>query len=243
MGLRDQLEKQAARVGEQARAVAASELVRSAGESFRGFRAMLSDDERGQSIEAYLRALVRAVRDDERDEEQTSRDVYVRARKRRRRIGLICLGAGPMAGVASRVADLYCETATVCDVADLHGLGLGDEQVAAHMLVLWSIAADLVQAEGAMRGEPPVAEILGGKLFEYLGLELEAQPTKLGIAKAIWDVQRLDPFDVAGDAKKAVGGQPVRSVAFTGHHTKKVIKKAEAQLGVSPERPGRWPWR
>jgi hypothetical protein len=243
MGLRDRLEEQAARAGDHARAVAASERVRLAGESFRGFRAMLTDNEREPSIEVYLLALVRAVRDDERDEKQASHDVYVRARKRRRRLGLISFGAGPMVGVASRVADLYCETATVCDVADLHGLDLSDEQVAAHMLVLWSITEDFARAEGAMRGEPPVAEILGAKLFEYLDLELEAQPTKLAIVKAIWEVQRLNPLDVADDAKKAVGGQPIRSVAFTGHRTKKVIKKAEAQLGVSPERSRRLPWR
>jgi hypothetical protein len=243
MGLRDRLEEQAARAGDHARAVAALERVRHAGESFRGFRTMLTEDERGQSIEVYLLALVRAVRDDDHDEEQANRDVYVRARKRRRRLGLISFGAGPMVGAASRMADLYCETATVCDVADLHGLDLSDEQVAAHMLVLWSIAEDFARAEAAMRGEPPVAEILGAKLFEYLNLELEAQPTKLAIAKAIWDVQRLNPLNVADDAKKAVGGQPIRSVAFTGHRTKKVIKKAEAQLGVSPEPSRRLPWR
>jgi hypothetical protein len=243
MGLRDRLEEQASRIGDHARAVAASEQVRRAGESFRGFRAMLTDDEREQSIEVYLLALVQAVRDDERDEEQSSRDVYVTARKRRRRLGLISFGAGPMVGVASRLADLYCETATVCDVADLHGLDLSDEQIAAHMLVLWSIAEDFARADGAMRGEPPVAQILGGKLFEYLDLELEAQPTRSAIAKAIWQVQRLDPVDAADDAKKMVGGQPLRSVAFTGHRTKKVIKKAEAQLGVIPEQSRRLPWR
>lgn len=147
-----------------------------------------------------------------------------------------------MVGAASRVADLYCETATVCDVADLHDLDFSNEEVAAHMLVLWSIAEDFVRAEGAMRGEPPVAEILGAKLLEHLGLELEAQPTKLAIAKALWEVQRFDSGDVA-DAKKAISGQPIRSVAFTGHRTKKVIKKAEAQLGVSPESSRRLPWR
>jgi hypothetical protein len=71
MGLRDRLEEQVARVGDQARAVAASERVQRAGKSFRGFRAMLADDER--------------------DEEESSRDLY--------------------------------------DVADFHGLDLGDEQI------------------------------------------------------------------------------------------------------------------
>lgn len=39
--------------------------------------------------------------------------------------------------------DLYCETATLCDVASFHDLALGDEHVSAHMLVLWGIADDL----------------------------------------------------------------------------------------------------
>lgn len=79
-------------------------------------------------------ALVRAVRDDDGGRERSSRDLYVRARKRRRRLGLAALGAGPMAGVASRIADLYCEAATFCDVVDIHELDLGDEQIAAHLL-------------------------------------------------------------------------------------------------------------
>jgi hypothetical protein len=71
-----------------------------------------------------------------------------------------------MVGVATRVADLYCETATVCDVADFHTLDLRDEQIAAHILMLWSITEDFQRAEEAMQGKPPVAEILGAKLTE-----------------------------------------------------------------------------
>jgi hypothetical protein len=241
MGLRDRLEEQAVRVGDRAR-VAASEQLQRAGESFRGFREILANEEQVQSIEGYLLALVRAVRDDERDEQQTSRDVYVRARKRRRRLGLISFGAGPMVGVASRVADLYCETATVCDVADFHTLDLRDEQIAAHMLMLWSITEDFQRAEEAMQGKPPVAEIVGAKLTEraagYVALDSEENPTKLSIATTLWKVHSLDAGDVARDAKDAIGGQPIRSVAFTGHRTKKVIRRAEAQLGVRPEPSG-----
>jgi hypothetical protein len=184
------------------------------------------------SIEAYLLALVRAVRSDEHDEEQSKRDVYVGARKRRRRLGLISFGAGPLVGVASRVADLYCEAATVCDVAGLHNLNLSDEQIAAHILVLWSIADDLGQAEGAVRGEPSVAEILEAKLLERSGITLPKKLTKLAVAKALWEFHQSDVRSTVTGAKRAASGQPIRSVAFTGHRTKKVIKKAEMQLGV-----------
>jgi hypothetical protein len=177
---------------------------------------------RSRSVEGYLSALVRAVRDDERDEQQTSRDLYVRARKRRR-LGLISFGADPMVGVASRVADLYCETATVSDVTG-RSRRTSNEQ-----------------------GKPPVAKILGAKLTEraagYVALAPEENPTKLSIATTLWKVHRLDAGDVARDAKDAIGGQPIRSVAFTGHRTKRVIKRAEAQLRVRPEPSGSWPWR
>lgn len=246
MGLRDRLEDQAVRIGDRAR-VAASEQLQRAGKSFHGFREMLADEEQEQSVESYLLALVRAVRDDERDEQQTSRDVYVRARKRRRRLGLISFGSGPMVGVASRVADLYCETATVCDVADFHTLDLHHEQIAAHMLVLWSITEDLHRAEEAMRGKPPVVEILGAKFTEraagYVDLDLEENPTRLSIATTLWKAPRLDAGDVARDAKDAISGQPIRAVAFTGHRTKKVIRRAEAQLGIRREPSGSWPWQ
>jgi hypothetical protein len=227
MGLRDRLEQGAAKVGEGARAIADSEHAQRAGESFRGFKSMLGDDEQ-QSAEGYLLALVRAVRDDEEEDERSRRDVYVTARKRRRRLGLLSFGAGPMAGVASRVADLYCEVAVVCDVAELHGLDLGDEEVAAQMLVMWSVIDDLDIARGAMRSEPPLAAILGAQLLEQLDIE-ETPQTKLELAKAIWQIHSVD----AGDVKEAASGQPIRSVAFTGHRTKKLIKRAEAQLGVS----------
>jgi len=229
MGLRDRLEQGAAKVGEQARAIADSERAQRAGESFRGFKSLLGDDEQ-QGAEAYLLALVRAVRRDEEDEEEerSRRDVYVHARKRRRRLGLLSFGAGPMAGVASRVADLYCEVAVVSDIAELHDLGLSDEEIAAQMLVMWTIVDELDLARGAMRSEPPLASILGAQLLEQLDIE-ETPQTKIELAKAIWQLHNLD----AGDVKEVASGQPIRSVAFTGHRTKKLIKRAEAQLGVS----------
>lgn len=249
LSFRNRLEQQATRLGETARRAAASapgqkagdsarKVIASApmqraGESFRGFRSMLADDEQTLSIEAYLITLARAVRRDERDGEQSKRDVYVGARKRRRRLGLVSFGAGPLAGVASRVADLYCEAATVCDVADFHELNLSDAQIAAHLLVLWSIADDFGQAEEAMQARPPVAELLGAKLLNLSGLTLPETLTKPGIAKVLWEFHQLDVRDTVTTVKNTASGQPIRSVAFTGHRTKKVIKKVEMQLGES----------
>lgn len=247
MDFRKRLEQQATRLGETARRAAASEPgqkagrsarraiasapVQRAGESLRGFRSMLADDEQTISIEAYLLTLVRAVRSDEREEERSRRDVYVGARKRRRRLGLASFGAGPLAGVASRVADLYCEAATICDVADFHELDLSDTEIAAHLLVLWSIADDLEQAENAMQARPSVADLLGAKLVDPTGMTLPATLSKPAIAKVLWEFHQLDMKDTVTTARISISGQPIRSVAFTGHRTKKVIKKVERQLG------------
>jgi hypothetical protein len=72
-----------------------------------------------------------------------------------------------------------------------------------------------------------VANILAGKLRERAGEQLPDKLTKRSVTKALWDVRgRL------GDARKGATTGAVRTVVFTGHRTKKVIKKAEAQLGV-----------
>lgn len=229
MGLRDRLEEKGARLGETARKAAASPQIPRVGEGFSGLRAMFKDEgsEASLSVERFLLALVRAVRDEDDNEERSSRDVFVTARKRRRRLGLIAFGAGPLVGVANQIADLYCETATVCDVAALHGLHLSDEQIAAHMLVLWSVAEQFDEAQRAIAGQPPVASILARKLQERAGEQLPETLTRRSIAKALWDVRGA----VAESADAATGGS-VQTVVFTGHRTKKVIRRAEQQLGV-----------
>jgi hypothetical protein len=232
MGLRDRLEKKASELGESV-LTAAPEYVRKAEDGFRGFREMWSDEERPLSVETFLLNLVKAVRDDDPDDYRSQRDLYVKARKRRRRLGLMCFGAGPLAGVANRVADLYCETATVCDVASLHGLSLSDEAIGAHMLVLWGIIDDLGAAERAMAGgEPSAAAILGSRLAQETDLQMPETLTKGSVTKLLWDIHQLDVGDTAMGAKKAATTGSVRAVAFTGHRVKKVIKRSETQLGV-----------
>lgn len=227
MGLRDRLEKEAVRLGGDVRKKAiASAQVQRAAAGFRGLRAMFEDDE-SLSVDRFLLLLVRAVRDDDQSEGRLTRDVYVTARKRRRRLGLISFATGPLVGVANQVADLYCETAAVCDVAALHGLSLSDDQIAAHMLVLWAIADDFPAAQKAMRGDPPLATLLGDRLFERVDEHLPERLTKRSITKALWDVR-----GTLADARKGATSGAVRTVAFTGHRTKKVIKRTEIQLGV-----------
>jgi hypothetical protein len=232
MGLRDRLEKKAAELGESV-LTAAPEYVQRAEDGFRGFRRMWKDDDRPLTVEAFLLTLVQAVRDDEPDDYRSRRDLYVKARKRRRRLGLICFGAGPFAGVANRVADLYCETATVCDVASIHNLTLSDQQVGAQMLVLWGITNDVQGAERAMGGgEPSVASILGGRLAERTDLQMPQELTTTSVAKLLWDVHQLDVGDTILGAKRAATTSSIGAVAFTGHRVKKLIKKSEIQLEV-----------
>lgn len=224
MGFLDKLEAKVGQASEGARKLAASGPGQMAGEKLRGLQAMAAElGEAPLSAEGFLLALVRAVREDDPVEDRRARDVYVAARKRRRRLGLLSLGAGPFAGVANQVADLYCETATLCDVADLHGLGLSDEEVGAHMLVLWDISSDHEQALQMVQGDPPLAQALGARLRDEAGEQLPDQLTKASLTRSFWQA-RGAVADVRKDA--------VRTVVFTGQRTKKVIERAEIQLGV-----------
>lgn len=227
MGWRQRLQEGSAKVSEGAKAVAGSELLQRTGETLRGYRELLREADRPESAEEYLAALVRAVRDDERDDRESRRDLYVRARKRRRRLGMVTLGTGPMVGVSSRVADLYCEVAVVCDLADFHCLDLSDEEVGAQMLVLWSVVDGVEVARGAMRGSPPLSGLIMAKLGEGVDLPAEPPRTKLEWVKALWAARGI------GEGVRSASGQPLRSVAFAGHRTKKLIKRAEAQLGAT----------
>jgi len=229
LSLRDRLEENARRLGEGGRKIAASVPAQRAEESFRNLREIAGgEDDGAPSIEGFLLNLIRAVRKDEQEEGLNARDVYVTSRKRRRRLGLMSFGAGPLIGVANQLADLYCETAIIFDIAALHGLELSDEQLAAHMLLLWGIVESPTEARQAIEGDPPLASILAGKLRKQVGGQLPEKLTKRSAIKALWDVR-----GTLGDARRASSSKAVRTVVFTGFHTKKVIKKAEAQLGVA----------
>jgi hypothetical protein len=224
MGFLDKFEANVGRVSDGARKLAASGPGQLAGERLRGLQAMAAEfGDAPPSPESFLLALVRAVREDDPVEDRRARDIYVEARKRRRRLGLLSLGTGPFAGVANQIADLFCETATVCDVAALHGLGLSDAELGAHMLVLWEVSADLEEAQNMLQGDPPLAQVLAARARDRAGEQLPDQPTKASLTKAFWGAR-----GAMADARK----DAVRTVVFTGHRTKIVIERAEIQLGV-----------
>ena len=227
MGFREQLEEKAALVGDSARTVATSDRMQRVGDGFRGLRALFADQDRPLSVEGFLLALVRAVRDDERVVDASRRDIYVLARKRRRKLAVVSFGAGPLVGVANQLSDLYCETAIICDLGILHRLSLSDEQVAAHMLVLWAVVEDIGVAEQAITGEPSLTRMLGTKLRDRANEQLPDRLTKRSITNALWDVR-----NATGEVRRGGLWDAIRTVLFTGHRTKNFIKRAEVQLGV-----------
>ncbi|HUA74213.1 MAG TPA: hypothetical protein VL988_05575 [Solirubrobacteraceae bacterium] len=229
MGIGGRLASRAARLGVDLVENAATK-AEHAGERFKGLRSVFADDERPVTIENVMAGLVSAVREDEHEEDLSARDVYKAARSRRRRLGLLSFGAGPLAGVATRIVDLYCETALLCDLALLHGIDLNDRQVVANMLVLWGISDNLAEAEATMGGQAGGGSLLSAvarRARESVGPAVPAKLTKRAAVQMLWDAREL-----VDDARKAAGTGNVGGVVFAGHRTKRLINKAEVQLGV-----------
>jgi hypothetical protein len=233
MGIRDRVIAGAARLGTSTVEVAASRAQR-AESRFQALRTILTEGEQPTSVETFLVALIKAVRDDEPREQRTRRNVYEDARSRRRRLGLVSFGAGPLVGAATQIVDLYCDIATFCDLAGIQGLVLTEREIAAHMLVLWGIVEPLGEAEVVMAGagERTIAGIMADNVRDGVVAHLPADPAKRAVAKSLWDARALlsEARDVAGTG--SVGG-----VVFAGHHTKQFIKKAEHQLSVQQTYP------
>jgi hypothetical protein len=232
MGLRDRMEAASARLGDAAREAASAGLRRAPDEGFRSFRELFDDDDdQPASIERFLLALVATVRDDETEADRNARDVFETARRRRRGLGLVSFGTGPLVRVSNQVADLYCDTATVCDLAEVHRLGLSDEQIAAHMLVLWGVARSLDEATAAMGDATGVTiwVLLHRRALTGDGDGPPAEEmSKRDAVKALWKAREAIS-DARDDARKGA----LSTVVFTGKHTKALIKQAELQLGVA----------
>jgi hypothetical protein len=211
---------------------AAHELAAAGHDGFSGLRSLASgDDEPTLDSGRFLAALVGAVRSDATPEDRTTRDVYRTAKQRRRRLAAMSFSAGPLIGVASQLADLYGDTATVCDLEAVHHRGLSDDEIAAHMLVLWSVADDFEQALGAVRGDDDhgVAGLIAARLRRYAEPVLPERLTTRGAIKALWRARSL-----AGDVREAATAAPVRSVLLPGKPTHDYIERAEHQLGLRP---------
>ena len=203
--------------------------VQSVAETFAGLKALFTDeDEREFVVERMLVTLVRTVRDDD-DEPLTDKDVEKAAKRRSKRARRTALLAGPMAGTANQLVDLYCETATVVDLDRLHRLGMSDERIAAQMLVLWDITPDIATAEASILGTGPSVQTLLTQRFSAAAAErMPETKTKTAAIKAIWKARGL-----AGDMReKVMGERNISGVFFAGKRVKEFIARAEAALGV-----------
>jgi hypothetical protein len=227
VGLKDRIAKGAARAGELVRDTAPAQAVT---EGLASLKALLTDeDEREFVVERALVAMVRGVRDDD-EEPLTDRDVEQAARRRFKRARRAALLAGPAVGTANQVVDLYCETATVCDLDRLHELGLSDERVAAQMLVLWNVTPDIEAAEAAiLETGPSVWAMLTQRFGEQAAAQMPEKRTKTAIVKAMWNARGL-----ANDARERVlGERNITGVMFAGKRVKEFVERAEAALGVA----------
>ena len=238
VGWKDRIAATADRAGDLARdavdsapvqKVRESAPVQSVTDGYAGLKVLLIDeDQREVVIERALLRLVATARSDD-DEELTDRDVEKAAKRRFKRARRTALLAGPAVGTANQVVDLYCETATVVDLDRLHRLGLSDERIAAHMLVLWNIAPDLAVAEDAMHGTGlSVATLLSKRLGEDVASRMPDERTRTAVVKAIWNAR-----GVAGDVRERVmGKRNITGTMFAGKRVKELIARAEAGLGV-----------
>jgi hypothetical protein len=193
--------------------------------------------------------MVAAVRSDEHEEDRSSRDVYKIARSRRRRLGMMSFGAGPLAGAATQAVDLYTEMASFCDVAELHGHKLSEYEVAAHMLTLWGIVPDLAEAHAIMRSEAPqtLGAMLGKRVRSSADKYIPDASDRKAAVVALYNARNIlgDGKAAVGAGKAAMGGGSVKGVVFAGHRTKQVITASELQLSllasphgqVQPESP------
>lgn len=222
---KDRIAAEALRARERAQQLAGDAAARTTvGRGFEDLRALLRREDGSVTPEQFLLALVRAVRDEEY-EEVSARQVRRSARRRHRRLGVAALAAGPFAGVAAEVVDLYGETATLSDVVDQHGLELDDHQIAAHLLVLWDVCDDLPAATATIAGTGrPIAATLRERLVAASASQLPVERSTVAVVKALWQT---------GELRERMGRKAVGRVVRPGRDVKRFIARAEQQLGVA----------
>jgi hypothetical protein len=178
------------------------------------------------SPEGFVLGLVRQARDED-DDSLTEKQVRKDAKKRRRRLGIASFAAGPLAGAAGEATDLYTETATVCDLVDLHGLTLTDAEIGAHMLVLWGVTEDLAVARATLEGQEPTIWMLLSDRYRGKVIGDDVEATVPNIVKAMWKQRELH-----SELRDAAGQGSFKRVLRAGAQTKEFVALAEAQLGV-----------
>lgn len=226
MTLRNRLITRATEAALTARDVATERV-----EGFRGLRALMTrTPDANPRFEAFLIGLVGAVRDDQLPEDRTDKDVEKTARRRRRRLGAFTFVTGPLVGATNQLVDLYCDTATVCDLAAVRGYVLGDAEIAAHMLVLWSVAADVDEATAALarRDGGGVSALVAQRLSGHAQTYLPGRWTTVGLIKATWKARGL-----LGDVRERMTTGPVKTVLAPGRSTRALIDRAERQLATT----------
>jgi hypothetical protein len=214
-------------------AQAATTRAKGASAGYRGLRSVIGGEDVPITIENLLVALVTAVKADAHEDDRSARDVFTAARSRRRRLGLLSFGAGPLTGVATQIVDLYCDTAIVCDLVALHAIALTERQVAARILVLWGIVKSTSEAESVMSGASAqsVAAILGERVRNGTVDRVPDKIDKRAAIRALANARNL------GESVRAVtDAGSVSGVIFSGHKTKQTIKRAEVALRLQPAR-------
>ncbi|MGO9319324.1 MAG: hypothetical protein ACLQBY_00755 [Solirubrobacteraceae bacterium] len=208
---------------------AAVDRVQHAGARYRGLRSVFEDEAVPITIENLLAGLVAAVKADEYEDDRSARDLFRTARSRRRRLGLLSFGAGPLVGVATHIVDLYCDTAIVCDLADLYSMDLTEREIGGRMLTLWRIVESVEEAEAVMAGTGTLSlmSIIRGRLHADVAEHIPDKLTKRAAIQLLASAR-----DVAEDVREAAGAGSISGVVFSGHSTKQVIKRAELELGV-----------
>jgi hypothetical protein len=236
MGFRDRLTALAETVADEARERTTDAVQDAKGHATRGARwlaerdpsasarlkLMASDDAR-LSVEAFLVLLLDTMNaDDDDDHAPTAKQVERAGRRRARRAGIVGIWGGP-AGLC--LASLYSEAMLVCDIVDRHDLDLTDEQIGAHLLVLWNLSPDLAEATAAIDGSGPsvAAQVLDDRVLD--GKPITGLSPKDAVL-VLWRMRQLtDPDELPGTTK-------MRHFALPKRRIRRVTEQVEAQLGV-----------
>ena len=183
------------------------------------------DDDRPLTPERLLVMLVEAVRGDDEERDLSARDVLKAAKRRQRLAGAAGALGGP---VGLQLASLYCEAELLCDVAERHGLQLADEELSAHLLVLWNAMPDLVSARAAIDGS---GQSVAGRVATSAHGKVVTKPrdemTKRDVVKLLWRAR-----GVVGDIEMPGSNSPM-NVLLPGRRVKAFTAAAEEQLGVA----------
>lgn len=180
-------------------------------------------DDQPITVEALLVLLVDAVHADE-PRELSKRDVKKAGKHRHRIVGGLGMFGGP---IGMYVASLYSEAKIVCDVADRHELDLSDEDLAAHLLVMWNAMPDFSTAQAAIDGSgQSVASRTATQFRDRLTDKPLDQMTKRDAVLVLWRLRGV------AKAASLPGATGAKDVLLPGGRVKTVIKAAERQFGV-----------